>query len=164
MTTKPGNTTVTDKTSEHGATQAATNGTATPEPKKSTPRSRKAPNAGDEPKEVRQRMGPKGGTLTLAELAKRYLEKLEADGKSAGTQFSYKMELRLALEVLGEKTSVAKLTRPKVQAFFESEAVTKTRTGVPKSPLSIAKTTRVLRQALAYAVELGVIEKAPLPE
>jgi hypothetical protein len=102
--------------------------------------------------------------LTMLDLAERYLAKLEADGKSQGTLFSYRMELKLALDAIGEKTRVRTLKPAKVREFFDSDVVNKTRTGVPKSPLSIAKTQRVLRQALTHAVELGVIEKAPLPE
>jgi hypothetical protein len=110
---------------------------------------------------------PKPGTdgeLTMLDLAERYLAKLEADGKSQGTLFSYRMELKLALDAIGEKARVRTLKPAKVREFFDSDVVNKTRTGVPKSPLSIAKTQRVLRQALTHAVELGVIEKAPLPE
>jgi hypothetical protein len=106
---------------------------------------------------------PKGGA-TLRELAERYIAHLEEAGKSEGTCFSYRMELRLAVEALGEDTPVAKITQADVAAFFESDPVTRTRSGVEKSPLSVAKTRRVLRQALTYGVEQGLIEKAPLPE
>ena len=39
-----------------------------------------------------------------------------------------------------------------------------TRSGRPKSPLSVDKTTRVLRQALVWAEQNGLMAKAPLPE
>jgi hypothetical protein len=124
-----------------------------PEPKPKKPKAKKAAKPAGTDAE-----------LTMLDLAERYLAKLEADGKSQGTLFSYRMELKLALDAIGEKTRVRTLKPAKVREFFDSDVVNKTRTGVPKSPLSIAKTQRVLRQALIHAVELGVIEKAPLPE
>ena len=105
----------------------------------------------------------KGGA-TLRDVAEGYLASMEQAGKSEGTLFSYRMELRLALEALGETTPVTKITVADVAGFFASDPVNKTRSGLPKSPLSVAKTQRVLRQALAHAVAEGLIEKAPLPE
>jgi hypothetical protein len=105
----------------------------------------------------------KGGG-TLRDVAEGYLTSMEQGGKSEGTMFSYRMELRLALEALGEETPVAKIAVADVAGFFASDPVNKTRTGLPKSPLSVAKTQRVLRQALVHAVAEGLIEKAPLPE
>ncbi len=102
--------------------------------------------------------------LTLAGLAERYLAHMEETGKSSGTLFSYKLELVTAMNELGGKTRLADLTREKVGLFFASYKVNKTRTGRPKSPLSIAKTQRVLRLALVWAVSAKLIETAPLPE
>ena len=104
------------------------------------------------------------GGLTFAELAEQYLENLAELGKSQGTCFSYRGELALAIEQLGAETKVADLCVSQVQGFFECASVTRTRTGKLKSPLSIAKTQRVLRQALAFAMAKGWIDAAPLPE
>lgn len=48
--------------------------------------------------------------------------------------------------------------------FFTSGRVMKTRSGRPKSPLSIDKTRRVVRQALVWAEGAGLVAKASLPE
>jgi hypothetical protein len=40
----------------------------------------------------------------------------------------------------------------------------KTRTGVAKARPTFLKTQRVLRLALVWAQDAGIIEKAPLPE
>lgn len=101
---------------------------------------------------------------TLEALAECYLEHLADIGKSQGTVLSYRMELVTALSELGRETLVAELTPDRVLEFFVSDRVTKTRTGVLKARVSVLKTQRVLRQALVWAAEKGLVEKAPLPE
>lgn len=96
-------------------------------------------------------------SITLAELATRYIAKLEQDGKSAGTTFSYLMELKLAQAELGVETLLSALSPAAIAAFNASERVTMLKSGRSKSPLSIDKTRRVLRQALAWAHENGLI-------
>jgi hypothetical protein len=102
--------------------------------------------------------------LTLADLAERYVAHMEEAGKSAGTSASYGLELKTALAELGADTKLADLAPEQVLAYFASKRVTKKKNGKHKSPLSIAKTQRVLRLALVWAVEKKLIEKAPLPE
>jgi hypothetical protein len=48
--------------------------------------------------------------------------------------------------------------------YFTSDRVMKTRTGVEKAPPTFKKTRRVLRLALVWAQDAGLVEKAPLPE
>jgi hypothetical protein len=103
-------------------------------------------------------------TATLAEVFKGYVESLEADGKSDGTIASYRMELALAGDDLGLETPIADITPERVLLFFTSDRVMKKRNGKSKSPLSIDKTRRVLRQALQYAATAKLIAEAPLPE
>ncbi len=101
---------------------------------------------------------------TLVEMAEGYLAGLEASGKSNGTIFSYRLELAVALDELGAETKLADLTSDRVLTFFACDRVNKTRTGVLKARVSVLKTQRVLRQALVWAAERGLVEKAPLPE
>jgi hypothetical protein len=122
------------------------------------------PDAGGEPGPAKQKGKRAKGDLTLSDLTGKYLAHMETDGKSSGTVFSYRLELQTALANLGADTRLADLRPEQVLGFFGSEKVNKTRTGKPKSPLSIAKTQRVLRQALVWAAEKRLIEKAPLPE
>jgi len=103
-------------------------------------------------------------TMTIAELAEGYLTNLEVIGKGRGTVFSYSIELKAAMRTLGTDTKVCKLTTKKVKDYFESDQVTKTRNGTPKAKPTVDKTRRVLRLALAWAEEQGIIEKAPIPE
>ncbi len=101
---------------------------------------------------------------TLADLSAAYALQMENDGKSNGTIASYSMELKLAQDELGADTPLADLTPEKVQTFYDSKRVTKLRSGKNKSQLSIDKTRRVLRLALVWAAERGILAKAPIPE
>jgi hypothetical protein len=102
--------------------------------------------------------------ITLEDLAGKYLQHLEDAGKSAGTTFSYRLELILALDELGKDTKLADLSPTKVLDYFVSDRVTKTRSGVLKAKPTVDKTRRVLRLALVWAQEAKLVETAPLPE
>jgi hypothetical protein len=100
----------------------------------------------------------------MADLATRYIEALRLAGKGLGTQFSYSIDMAVAVKHLGPDTLVASLTARKVQNYFESDAVTKTRTGKGKAKPGIDKTRRVLRLALEWAAAEHLIPEAPIPE
>ncbi len=104
------------------------------------------------------------GNATLADIAAGYLAHMEEKGNSAGTIASYGMELKTAMAELGEEIRAADLTLERVGEFFTCKRVTKLRSGKNKSQLSIDKTRRVLRLALVWALERGIIEFAPLPD
>jgi hypothetical protein len=112
--------------------------------------------AGKPPKE--------GSKITLSQLADSYLRHLETKGKSTSTVMSYGIDLKLAQTVLGKDTQVKSLTPKKVQEYFDSDRVVKTLKGKPKAMPGIDKTRRVLRLALKWLEEVGVLQKAPLPE
>jgi hypothetical protein len=145
------------KKSKIDAVEAAPEVTATetPVPVEETP----APK----PKKAKK---PKAATadITLEDLAGKYLAHLEDAGKSNGTLFSYKLELVTALDEIGKDTRLADLTPARVLEFFSSDRVMRTRTGVAKARPTYLKTQRVLRLALVWAADAGLIAKAPLPE
>ena len=94
---------------------------------------------------------------TVGELAQEYLTQLDKAGKSSATVFGYGLELRLACSVLGAETLVSDLTTEQVQGYYQCNRVTRTRDGRPKSKAGVAKTRRVLRQALAWAEEKSLV-------
>lgn len=98
--------------------------------------------------------------LTLADLAARYLTHMAEQGKSEGTRFSYGMELKLAQAELGSDALVSYLTPESIALFNEAPRVTTLKSGRPKSQLSIDKTRRVLRLALTWAHQEGLIDHA----
>lgn len=129
--------------------------------KKTTSRSSTARNEKNEKKNspvAGDALGP-----TMAEFAENYLKHLEAAGKSRGTVFSYSVDLGLAVRELGKDLRLKQITPDAVATFFESNAVTRTKTGKPKAKPTIDKARRVLRLALVWAVEQGLIPEAPLP-
>jgi hypothetical protein len=81
-------------------------------------------------------------------------------GKSEGTRFSYGMELKLAQAELGSDALVSYLTPESIALFNEAPRVTTLKSGRPKSQLSIDKTRRVLRLALTWAHQEGLIDHA----
>lgn len=113
--------------------------------------------AGDAPE-------PEGGPITLEGLVEQYLDALDATGRSRGTVFAASLDLGIARRFFGDDTRLATLTPKKVSAYFESDAVTKKRTGDPKGQLTIDRTRRALRLCLRWAEEAGLVAKAPLPE
>jgi hypothetical protein len=100
--------------------------------------------------------------LTLEQLSRAYLDHIEKDGKSVGTCFSYLMELKVATSELGAGTLVSALTAEAIDKFNKSRRVTRLKSGKPKSQLSIDKTRRVLRLALAFGEQHGLIERSPI--
>ena len=132
------------------APEVATATEPVPEPKPKKPRKKKEASI--------------SSVATLADLAAAYAVQMENDGKSNGTIASYGMELRLAQDELGAETPLADLTPERVGEFYACKRVTKLRSGKNKSQLSIDKTRRVLRLALVWAAERGIIASAPIPE
>jgi len=135
-----------------------------PEPKKRKGARTGAQDADEAPKRQRKVNKSKAAAMTLADLSEAYVRHLDEAGKSIGTQFSYDMELRLAQAELGAETLVSDFTPETILAFFEGDRVTKTKSGRSKAKPSIDKTRRVMRQALVWAEERGIVETAPLPE
>lgn len=107
-------------------------------------------------------VAPQAGA-TLKAVFDAYLDALEARGAGCGTISSYGLELGIALRELGASRPVAEVTVEEIAAYFEGPVVTRTRSDVPKARSSIAKTRRVVRLALVWAQEAGLVEVAPLP-
>jgi hypothetical protein len=116
------------------------------------------------PKKKAKKAKPTDATLTLEDLAAKYLQHLEDAGKSNGTLFSYKLELITALDELGKDTKLADVTPARVLEYFTCDRVMKTRTGVAKARPTFLKTQRALQLALVWAQDAGLVENAPLPE
>jgi len=106
---------------------------------------------------------PKATDITLEDLCARYIQHLEV-GKSQGTLFSYRLELTTALDELDKDTPLSTLRPARVLEYFTCDRVMKTRTGVAKARPTFLKTRRVLRLALVWAQEAGLVEKWPVPE
>ena len=112
--------------------------------------------------------------VTIKEAAGKYLAHLGETGKNERTVYTYGKDLDLALEYFGVDKAVAKIMPVHVAAFFKADSVTKlirepkkegeARRERAKSPITITKTKRVLRQMLVFCKEQGWIDKVPLPK
>jgi hypothetical protein len=149
------------KTSEPVAVEAAPEVTAT---ETVAPASEPEPTDAPTPKKKAKKPRAAMADITLEDLAGKYLAHLEDVGKSNGTLFSYKLELVTALDEIGRETKLADLTPARVLEYFTCDRVMKTRTGVQKARPTFLKTQRVLRLALQWAQDAGLIESAPVPE
>jgi hypothetical protein len=157
---------------EQGAIEMAKRKTNEPAPVDAAPEviatevTEPAPETETSAPKQRKSKKPKAATadITLEDLCARYLTHLEEAGKSQGTTFSYRLELVTALDELGKETLLSSLTPARVLEYFTCDRVTKTRTGVAKARPTFLKTQRVLRLALVWAADSGLIEKASLPE
>jgi hypothetical protein len=101
--------------------------------------------------------------ITLAKLSEKYLEHMEADGKSVGTCFSYTMELKSAISELGADTIASEITPKLIEKFNNCDRVMRLKSGKPKAQPSIDKSRRVIRLALTWAAQSGLIPSAPYP-
>ncbi len=101
---------------------------------------------------------------SLAEVAEGFLAHLDDRGKTASTITSYRADLGIALRHFGAETGAGSITPKQVETFNGSAAVTKTRAGKAKAKPGVDKTRRVLRLALVWAAESGLIPAAPIPK
>ncbi len=106
----------------------------------------------------------KVSNATLANAATGFLAAIEAEGASEATIAGYRRELAVAMAHFGEGKLLALIQPHEVQRFYECPAVMVARDGSPKAKPSFDRTRRVLRLALCWAVEQGLIESAPLPD
>jgi len=148
-------------TTKKGAapTKAAESKTTTKKPAQPTKAEVATPMPA-EPKELNR----DGKTLTLGELVDLHAADLAERGKSEKTIASYRNDMRVAVRFFGEGTRVKTLTPTKVNEYFESDAVCKNRKGERRSEITIAKVRRTFRMALERLAEVGIIDKAPVPE
>ncbi|TAJ15307.1 MAG: hypothetical protein EPO68_12435 [Planctomycetota bacterium] len=147
------------KSSDSAAVEAAT-----PKAKAAKPK-RKGRAAETAPADAStESASPAADVVTLGTLCERYIAALDAGGEhSMGTMRGYTAELKVACREIGSDVALVDLTVSRVQRFFDCPAVTTTRDGEPKAAVGVAKTRRVLRLALLWAHEQGLVAQAPLP-
>ena len=119
------------------------------------------PRPARKPSRAARRTAP---TPSLAEVAEGFLAHLDDRGKTASTITSYRADLGIALRHFGGETVTGSITPKQIEAFNASPAVTKTRAGNAKAKPGVDKTRRVLRLALVWAAESGLIPAAPIPK
>ena len=102
-------------------------------------------------------------SINLKDGAAQYIEHLEAVGKKPSTVGTARRTMDLFVGHLGEGKEVAKILPVHVAGFFKSEAAT-TLNEKPRAKASILQIRRIVRGALVFWHEQGLLDNVPLPK
>ncbi|MBT7300212.1 MAG: hypothetical protein HN849_11895 [Victivallales bacterium] len=102
-------------------------------------------------------------SINLKDGAAQYIEHLEAIGKKPSTVGTARRTMDLFVGHLGEGKEVAKILPVHVAGFFKSEAAT-TLNEKPRAKASILQIRRIVRSALVFWHEQGLLDNVPLPK
>ena len=102
-------------------------------------------------------------SINLKDGAAQYIEHLETIGKKPSTVGTARRTTDLFVGHLGEGKEVAKILPVHVAGFFKSEAAT-TLNGKPRAKASILQIRRIVRGALVFWHEQGLLDNVPLPK
>ena len=102
-------------------------------------------------------------SINLKDGAAQYIEHLEAIGKKPSTVGTARRTMDLFVGHLGEGKEVDKILPVHVAGFFKSEAAT-TLNGKPRAKASILQIRRIVRGALVFWHEQGLLDNVPLPK
>jgi len=100
------------------------------------------------------------GTL-LNDACAKYIEHITPTAKPS-TVGTVKRTLDLLVEVMGEEKQVEKILAVHVNSFYASEQATMLK-GKPRAAASVLQIRRIVRAAIVWWHENGLIEKLPLP-
>ena len=106
-------------------------------------------------------------SINLKDGAAQYIEHLEAIGKKPSTVGTARRTMDLFVGHLGEGKEVAKILPVHVAGFFKSEAATMQpgKNGPkPRAKASILQIRRIVRSALVFWHEQGLLDNVPLPK
>jgi hypothetical protein len=102
-------------------------------------------------------------SINLKDGAAQYIEHLDANGKKPSTVGTARRTMDLFVGHMGEAKEVGKILPVHVAGFFKSEAAT-TLKGKPRAQASILQIRRIVRGALVYWHEQGLLDSVPLPK
>ena len=102
-------------------------------------------------------------SINLKNGAAQYIEHLMAIGKKPSTVGTARRTMDLFVGHLGEGKEVAKILPVHVAGFFKSEAAT-TLNEKPRAKASILQIRRIVRSALVFWHEQGLLDNVPLPK
>ena len=105
-------------------------------------------------------------TTTLKDACEAYIGHMKEKGQSTSTLGTIQRTLALLVEEMGENKEVGKILTVHVDKFFKSERATQQpgKDGLkPRAQASILQIRRIVRMALVYWHEQGLISKVPVP-
>lgn len=104
--------------------------------------------------------------MKLSEACEKYVANQEEKGQSASTLGTIRRTLKLLTGEMGEDKEVGKILPVHVDKFFKSEAATMQpgKDGLkPRAKPSVLQIRRIVRMAITWWHEKGLIERLPLP-
>jgi hypothetical protein len=105
-------------------------------------------------------------TMKLSDACEKYVESQETKGQSASTLGTIRRTLKLLEGEMGADKEVEKILPVHVDKFFKSEAATMQpgKDGLkPRAEPSVLQIRRIVRMAIAWWHQEGIIERLPLP-
>ena len=105
-------------------------------------------------------------TTTLKEACEAYIGHMKSIGQKPSTLGTIQRTLGLLMAEMGEEKEVGKILTMHVDKFLKSETATM-QTGKdglkPRAPASALQIRRIVRMALVWWNESGLIDRLPLP-
>ena len=100
----------------------------------------------------------------LGESFQEYMKHLKTKGKSERTIYTYMQDAKQIIGFFGADRKLTSIIIPHVGKFLKSDALLKLPNGKERAELTVKKTVRVLRMFFIWALDMGYIEKLPLPK
>ena len=101
---------------------------------------------------------------TLGQAMAEYLEHLKTEGKSERTIYTYGRDVEQIIGFFGAERKLSAILVPHVGKFLKSDALLKLPNGNERAAPTVRKTVRVLRMFFVWALNMGYIDKLPLPK
>ena len=101
---------------------------------------------------------------TLGQAMAEYLEHLKTEGKSERTIYTYGRDVEQIIGFFGAERKLSAILVPHVGKFLKSDALLTLPNGNERAAPTVRKTVRVLRMFFVWALDMGYIEKLPLPK
>lgn len=101
---------------------------------------------------------------TLGQAMDQYLEYLKVEGKSERTLYTYGQDARQVIGFFGSDRRLTSILTPHVGKFLKSDALLMLPNGNGRAEPTVRKTVRVMRMFFVWALDMGYIDKLPLPK
>lgn len=101
---------------------------------------------------------------TLGQTMAEYLEHLKTEGKSERTLYTYGQDAKQITSFFGAERKLSAILVPHVGKFLKSDALLRLPNGNERAAPTVRKTVRVMRMLFVWALDMGYIDKLPLPK
>jgi len=104
--------------------------------------------------------------MKLSEACEKYIASQKEKGQRPSSLGTIQRTLKLLISEMGEDKDVEKILPVHVDKFFKSEAATMQhgKDGLkPRAEASVLQIRRIVRMAILYWKETGLIDRLPLP-